>query len=420
MPLEEPTLTRSDSSELDALLDANNIVDVKDGAAPEPPPVPEPPVPAEPPVENPEPTEPVSPTSEPPTDPAATPPADPTATPATEPPLPDPELDAIQEPRNMSPNNRVNWRQLDGVARTRLKTIKELTSKVQELESKVSAPPQVPEEIQKQLSELTQFRRVFDIQNDPEFKQKYDTTIENNRSVAYDILSRNFKMEPAQLEAIKKTGIENIDPQVLEETVLKPLMSGDINMRRDGVALKKLIENNLGLMFEKDQAIKSAAAEGSKWQQERETLAKTQAEQFETAVRTTVQAVQAKVPWAKLQTVPPNATPEVKAKIEKENAFFNEKVKPVFRAAMYDNNPNVRAQMAMTAVLAYKYSEELEASAAREKKLTEEIGRLRSAGKSRPEAPMVPPSRTPSPSKLLSMNDKDAVEAGLDAITNSQ
>lgn len=405
---EEDVTTPEDHSSIDSLLDdvmAKDTTPAPQEPKPEPSsePAPDPAAPVEPITPEPEP---VTPTPEP------TPATLESTVPAPAPEPEDPEVEAIQKPKNLSPSNTQHWETLRTMAKARLKTIKELESKLTEATTQLQNKPAIPEDIQKRLEDHENFRRMFDLQNNPEFVNKYDNAMKTNRETAYAILAKH-KMPQEQLDAIKKAGFENIDADLFEGEIIATLMKGSLEERKDGIALKKLLETNLGLMVERDNSLSEAAKQGSAWQTQQKQQREAAAKEFDAVVEKAVKDVQAKVSWARLQEVPANATPEVKARIEKENKFYKEYVEPRFTAAMYDPSPATRVNTAMAAVLAFKYSDELDAAHAKIKQLSDELNGIRAAGRSRPTTPAVLP-KTPS-IDTFKLSDSEAIDAGLDA-----
>lgn len=118
----------------------------------------------------------------------------------------DPEIAAIEKPRNLSEKNQSNWRKLQETASTYKKQAEEaeaLRQKLQEVEQNVK----VPEDYE----ELRKFRAIFDIQNDPEFKSKFDQPIESAKENIYKILKANGASEEVIKSIEDAGGPEKID-----------------------------------------------------------------------------------------------------------------------------------------------------------------------------------------------------------------
>jgi hypothetical protein len=329
------------------------------------------------------------------------------ATPVEE---PDEEVDSIQKPINLSPTNSQNWANLRQKAKERGKKLKEIEGELQQLRAQATSQT-LPEETKQELEELRSFRRTFDIQNDPEFRQKYDGAIEANRQRAYELLAKH-QMSEENLNLIKDKGFENLDQEFFEEQIYKPLMKGTLEERKDAMALKKAMESNLSLMVDKDQAIQEASKQGSQWQQQRDQDARQRFEEFNKVVEARVADVQQKIPWAKEQPVPPTATEEQRAQIEKNNQFYKKYVEPTFTKAMFDPSPQARVDTAMAAVLAFKYSDELANLTQKHNRLVEEYNKIRAAGRTKSSTPAAQPAKKKaSVSDYIAMSDDEAIDA---------
>ena len=98
----------------------------------------------------------------------------------------DPEIAAIERPRNLSEKNQSNWRKLQETASSYKKQAEEaaqLRQKLDEAQQQVKTPDDY--------DELRRFRAIFDIQNDPEFRSKFEKPISDAKENIYRILKAN-------------------------------------------------------------------------------------------------------------------------------------------------------------------------------------------------------------------------------------
>lgn len=102
----------------------------------------------------------------------------------------DPEIAAIDHPRNLSEKNQNNWRKLQETASIYKQQAAEAEVLRQRLAEAESRPPQAPQDY----DELRKFRAIFDIKNDPEFKSKYTSNIESAKQSVYSILKNTARL----------------------------------------------------------------------------------------------------------------------------------------------------------------------------------------------------------------------------------
>ena len=120
----------------------------------------------------------------------------------------DPEIAAIERPRNLSEKNQSNWRKLQETASQYKKQAEEaaiLRQKLAETEQQVKVPDDY--------EELRKFRAIFDIQNDPEFKSKFDAPIASAKENIYKILKANGASDEVIQSIEKAGGPDKIDQQ---------------------------------------------------------------------------------------------------------------------------------------------------------------------------------------------------------------
>lgn len=341
--------------------------------------------------------------------------------PATPAPAPDPDEEVIEAPKGMNKSQASNWKRLSDRAETKTKLAKELAAKlaaqeaaVKELQSKVGKPD---ENLLKELTELREHRRAFDIQNDPEFVNKYDVPVQNLSTEIFEILKAH-QVTPEILELIKTSGsLTTKSMKWWQENYITPLENSDSPLDNDhAFALKRSLEKIRELNYERTKEVSSASKNQSEWSKKREEAAKTANESFENTVFSVVNETRSKVPWANLREIPSNASNEERAAIEKSNEFYKSVVEPVFRSAMYSTDPKTRAQHAMEAVLARRLIMDMDDLIAERDSLKEQIATLRNTGKTNvnkvPNAPKTPVSK---PEDSLAGNIEDALEKQMQA-----
>lgn len=323
------------------------------------------------------------------------------------------DLDAIQPPQDISPRNLVNFNKLRDMAKhfkTQAEVLPQLQQRLQELERR---NVQIPQDMVKELEELRTFRRVFDTENDPEFKKQFDGKIESLDNDVLAILLKNGLPEETANQ-IKQVGIDKISPKWWEEAILSKLTFVD----------RERVQKRLA---ERADTIEQRHKEIQKFQQDRESFVqRDQQERIEQFNRTEeeiydhVDQLTENVPWARYQDIPDNATPEQINQIEAHNKTVEE-LERQFVQALFPATSQARAEVAAAAVASTKLassvqdlSTRLADANARAEKLQKELEAIRAAG--RPPSARQTGTRAPAASERpdpFKMSDEDAIEQGL-------
>jgi hypothetical protein len=294
--------------------------------------------------------------------------------------------------------------------KTQAQSLPQLQQRLQELEHH---NVQVPQDIARELEELRTFRRVFDTENDPEFRKQYEEKISSLDNDVLSILLKNGLPEETAKQ-IKQVGIDKISPKWWEEAVLSKLSFVD----------RERIQKRLA---ERADTLEQRHKEIEKFQQDREVFVQRaqqeRVEQFnktEEAIYDHVDRLTENVPWARYQDIPDNATPEQAKQIEAHNGAVEE-LERQFVQALFPATPQARAEVAAAAVASTKLassvqdlSTRLTDANTRADKLQKELEAIRAAG--RPPSARQTGTRAPAASERpdpLKMSDEDAIEQGL-------
>ena len=113
----------------------------------------------------------------------------------------DPEIAAIEQPRNLSEKNQNNWRKLQETATLYKKQAQEAEILRQKLAEAEQRPAQTPEDYE----ELKKFKQIFDIKNDPEFQSKYTQPINQAKENIYNIMRKHGASDEV-IQSIEKAG----------------------------------------------------------------------------------------------------------------------------------------------------------------------------------------------------------------------
>jgi len=321
----------------------------------------------------------------------------------------DPEIAAIEKPRNLSEKNQSNWRKLQETASTYKKQAEEaeaLRQKLQEVEQNVK----VPEDYE----ELRKFRAIFDIQNDPEFKSKFDQPIESAKENIYKILKANGASEEVIKSIEDAGGPEKIDQKWWKSNAIDKLPLTDAER------LKRNLVDVVDLREKQQLEIENASQNAEQFFVEKQ---KANEEWYHTQVNeidTYMDEITKELPWARWKDAPENATKEQLKVVEQHNAAVSS-LADKFNAALWPTTAQERANVAASAVYAHVLTEQLRVDQAARvkmsdqiKKLTEENNRLKSAGKMPRQNASASNKVSNTLSDRLKMSSAEAIDMGLD------
>lgn len=321
----------------------------------------------------------------------------------------DPEIAAIERPRNLSEKNQSNWRKLQETASNYKKQADEaaqLRQKLDEAQQQVKTP--------EDYDELRRFRAIFDIQNDPEFRSKFEKPISDAKENIYRILKANGASDEVIKSIEENGGPDKIDSKWWKTNAIDKLpLTESERLKRNLVDVVELKEKQ---QFEIENASKNADQYyQQKAQQNEEWYHSTTNE-----IDTYMDEVTKELPWARFKEAPSNATPDQIREVEQHNAAVGSLAEK-FNSALWPTSAQDRANVAAAAVFSHVLTEQLRVEQASKvkmseqlKKLTEENNRLKSAGK-------LPRQNVSSPNRVsnslgdrLKMSSSDAIDAGLD------
>lgn len=356
---------------------------------------------------------PVEPSNEPaPQSPAATDPGQQSA-PLQEPQRPeiDPEILAIEQPRNLSEKNQNNWRKLQETASEYKKQAQEAEILRQRLAEAESRPAQTPADYE----ELKKFRAIFDIKNDPEFRSKYDEPIKGAKENIYSIMKKHGAGEDV-IKAIEAAGgPDKISDKWWQENALSKIPMIDAER------LKRNLTDMTDLKEKQEREVENAAQNAEQILEERQNESRNWYQQETTHIRDFVEEITKEAPWARYQPVPQNATQEQIDKINAHNQVV-QGLEQKFQSALWPTNAKERASVAAAAVFSHVLTQQLRTEqasksqmAAELKRLTEENSKLKAGGKM-PRQSVSTPSTVKSNdiSSRIKMNAMDAIDLGLD------
>lgn len=323
----------------------------------------------------------------------------------------DPEISAIEQPRNLSEKNQNNWRKLQETATLYKKQAQEAETLRQKLAEAEQRPAQTPQDYE----ELKKFRQIFDIKNDPEFRSKYTQPISQAKENIYSIMRKHGASDEVIQSIEKAGGPDKIDDKWWQQNALSKLPMTDAER------LKRNLLDVVDLKDKQDQEVAYAAEHAEEILEQRQRQSQEWYQQETGNIRNYVEEITKEVPWARYQQIPENATPEQAEKIQSHNKVVAD-LESKFNSALWPQNANERASVAAAAVYSHVLTNQLRMEQqgratleAQLKKLTDENSKLKASGRMPKQV-----VNTPSGNKTTSLDDRikmkasDAIDIGLD------
>lgn len=323
----------------------------------------------------------------------------------------DPEIAAIEQPRNLSEKNQSNWRKLQETASIYKKQAEEAEQLRQKLSQLEQGPAQVPQDYE----ELKKFRQIFDIKNDPEFQSKYSQPIETAKGNVYGILRKHGASDEV-IASIEKAG----GPDKINDEFWRNPAFGNLPFT-DAEKLKRNLVDVADLREKQESEIQYAAENADKILQEREQEKGQWYEKTVTEIDQELDNITKELPWARFAEAPANATPEQIQQVQSHNARVSE-LATKFEAALWPTTSKDRTNIAAAAVFSHVLSDQLRVEQTQKnalldqvKKLTAENNALKSSGKMpRQSIANQSVNRPSSINDRIKMNASDAIDLGLD------
>lgn len=325
----------------------------------------------------------------------------------------DPEIAAIEQPRNLSEKNQSNWRKLQETASSYKKQAEEaeqLRQKLAQLEQN-PAQPQVPEDYQ----ELKKFRQIFDIKNDPEFQSKYSRPIETAKNNIYGILRKHGASDDV-IASIEKAG----GPDRINDEFWRNPAFGNLPFT-DAEKLKRNLVDVADLRDKQEQEVQYAAENAEKILQEREMEKGQWYEKTVTEIDSELDAITKDIPWARYAEPLPNATPEQLQQIQAHNARVSDLAQK-FEAALWPTTAKDRTNIAAAAVFSHVLSDQLRTEQTQKNALLEQVKKLTAENNALKSSSKMPKQsistqsviKTTNVNDRIKMNASDAIDLGLD------
>jgi len=323
----------------------------------------------------------------------------------------DPEIAAIQQPRNLSETNANNWKTLQETAPRYKKEAQEAETLRQKLVEMETRPVERPADY----DELKKFKQIFDLKNDPEFHTKYEEPIKSATESIYAILKKNGASEET-ITSIQQVG----GPDKVSETWWKQNVIEKLPLT-DAERLKRSLVDVVDLKEKQDREISETAEKAEQILQARTEEKKNWYQTETSQIGQHIDELTKQHEWARFVEPKPDATPEQLAAIQQHNARVAD-LSAKFQSALWPTDAKTRTEVAAAAVYSHVLAEQVQREQAsrtqleaRLKQLETENSQLKQVGK----APKATASNTANtkitPNTDRSrMNALDAIDLGLD------
>ena len=322
----------------------------------------------------------------------------------------DPEIAAIEQPRNLSEKNQSNWRKLQETA----SQYKQQAAEAEVLRQRLSEAEQ-RKEIPQDYEELKKFRAIFDIKNDPEFKSKYEAPIQSAKESIYGILRKHGAGDEV-INSIEEAG----GPDKVADSFWKQSAFQKLPLT-DAERLKRGLVDVSELKEKQDAEISHATEHAEEILTQRETQNKEWYGKEVEQIDNYMEEITKDLPWARFVEPLPNATPEQLKQVEDHNKRVGD-LATKFNSALWPTTAQERANVAASAVFSHVLTEQLRTEQAQKnalmdqvKQLTSENNKLKGSSKLPKQTVTTQVSNKPSNlSDRIKMNASDAIDLGLD------
>ncbi len=247
--------------------------------------------------------------------------------------------------------------------------LEELQEEIATLREKTTS---LPEDVQSELEELRAYRLANDTENDPTFREKFDTRLEANETTIYDILRRG---------GLKENVLEQLKDLSYEERVEHITKWADKLSPRERLLINSRLGDNESVELERSRALEETKANASKILSDRKGPSSEEQERiFVEEVVSTLKPVLQNVPILHPKEIPSTVSPKEKEDLEAHNAKAAEYQAQLLNF-LQDQTPSTKGVLALAGIMAPHYRAQLQATQAQLKTAQAELDKIKSAGK---------------------------------------
>lgn len=322
----------------------------------------------------------------------------------------DPEIAAIEQPRNLSEKNQSNWRKLQETA----SVYKQQAAEAEILRQRLAEAEQ-RKEIPQDYDELKKFRQIFDIKNDPEFRSKYEAPIQSAKENVYAILRKHGAGDEV-ISSIEQAG----GPDKIADSFWKQSAFQNLPLT-DAEKLKRNLVDVADLKEKQEAEIANAAENAEQILAQRENANKEWYGKTVEQIDKFTDEFTKNIPEARYVEVPPNATQEQITQIQRHNDAVTQYAQK-YQSYLWPTTAEHRAEVAIKATMADELSNRYQAAEAQKNALLSQIAKLTEENNKLKGSSKLPKQtvNTQSAPKNANLSDRikmpaaDAIDMGLD------
>ena len=325
----------------------------------------------------------------------------------------DPDIASINPPQNISEANQNNWKALQQKAseyKQQAEQAEVLRQQLEQLKNE-SQTKVIPEDYE----ELKQFRAIFDTQNDPNFKSKYDAPISTATESIYSILRKNGAPDEVIKSIEEAGGPDKVNQNWWKTQALDRLPFTDAEkIKQNLVAMSDLKEG-------RDKEINEMASKRPEYLEKQKTELVDKFYSSHKEMEQYASEIAKDIPWASYKRIDDSMSQQEKVEAAKHNNAVSV-LQERFTAALYPTTPKTRAEVAAAAVASHVLSEQLRLEQTSKAQIQAELQRLTNENNALKNAGRIPkanptPQNTSRPynqGDRIKMNASDAIDLGLD------
>jgi hypothetical protein len=317
----------------------------------------------------------------------------------------------IAMPPNMSEKQQSNWRKLSD----RYAAVKKEAAEAAVLRQQLTMAEQ-QRQLPPDYEDLRRFRQVWDMQNDPGFKSKYETPLSERKDRIYDLL-RKHKAGDDVIKAIEDVGGPSKVPADwwYSNAINRLQKTNGLDAKRLETALMEMDD----LEQSRQKELSHASQNQQEWLQAQEQERRQAWERESGEISTYVDSITKEVPWARYQDVPAGATPEQIQRIQAHNAGVQD-LENKYNSALAANGGLERASVAAAATLSHVLVPQLQYEQKQNAmlqgqlaQLQKELAAIKGAGRMPRNQVAGQAPAAGNLSNRMNMNPMDAIDLGL-------
>lgn len=277
-----------------------------------------------------------------------------------------------------TPKNQQAWTALKNSNKEAHKIIQEREEEIRKLKSglaeKGSLSTKEIEDLKKEVTELSKYRTMVDIQADPEFVSKYDQPISKIQTSIKDLLG-SLNVKPEVVDQIDFT-----DTKLMDQII------GHVGEHRDKITARKLerkIEEMIGLVDQRAETLNEQKSAYKDFIENKKKESSIKGAESEGRTFRHIEAIASAKDKEGRQMFPflNKITPEdgsTQAQIDQANSHNRlvEVMAQKINGALKLSSPEERAELAVAAVASHYLSAQLRAAAGKIKSLEDELKKI--------------------------------------------